>query len=107
MSSATAVTRSDFEQAVLESEVPVLVDFWATWCPPCRAIAPTVDAIAAEYQGKAKVVKLDIDEEPEIADRYGVRSIPTLIVFKNGEKSGELVGAYPKAAISGLIDQAL
>ena len=105
MSSATAVTRSDFEQAVLESEVPVLVDFWATWCPPCRAIAPTVDAIAAEYQGKAKVVKLDIDEEPEIADRYGVHSIPTLIVFKNGRIVGQQAGVGSEQALRTWLQQ--
>ena len=107
MSSATVVTSSDFEQEVLQSEQPVLVDFWAPWCPPCRALAPTVDAVALEYAGKAKIVKLDIDEEPEIADRYGIRSIPTLLVFKGGEKVGELVGAYPKATITSLLDEAI
>ncbi len=107
MSSAAVVTRSDFETQVLQSEVPVLVDFWATWCPPCRALAPTMDAVAAEYAGKAKIVKIDIDEEPEIADRYGIRSIPTLILFKDGDKVNEMVGAYPKDAIARLIDAAL
>ncbi len=107
MSQAAVVTRSDFEQEVLQSAQPVLVDFWAPWCPPCRALAPTVDAVAQEYAGKAKIVKLDIDDEPEIADRYGIRSIPTLLVFKDGQKVGELVGAYPKATITGLLDQAL
>ena len=107
MSSAVTVTRGDFEQEVLQSDQPVLVDFWATWCPPCRALAPTVDAIAQEYAGRAKIVKLDTDEEPEIAERYGIRSIPTLLVFKSGQKVGELVGAYPKATITDLLDEAL
>jgi thioredoxin len=107
MSSAPAVSTADFDAEVLQSNQPVLVDFWATWCPPCRALAPTVDALAEEYQGKAKIVKLDTDAEPEISDRYGIRSIPTLLVFKNGEKVGEMVGAYPKAAIAALLDEAL
>jgi thioredoxin 1 len=92
MSSATAVSTADFDKEVLQSEVPVLVDFWAVWCGPCRAIAPTVDAVAEEYAGKAKVVKLNVDENPDIAGRYGVQSIPTLIIFKDGKKVGELVG---------------
>jgi thioredoxin 1 len=107
MSSAPAVTRSDFDTQVLQSDQPVLVDFWATWCPPCRALAPVLDAVAQDYQGKAKIVKIDIDAEPEIADRYGIRSIPTLILFKNGEKVSELVGAHPKKTLSRLLDSAL
>jgi thioredoxin 1 len=107
MSSAPAVTRSDFETQVLQSDQPVLVDFWAAWCPPCRALAPTLDAVAGDYEGKAKIVKVDIDAEPEIADRYGIRSIPTLILFKNGSQVSELVGAHPKATITQLLDDAL
>ena len=92
MSNATAVSTADFDKEVLESEVPVLVDFWAVWCGPCRAIAPAVDAVAEEYSGKAKVLKLNVDDSPEIAGRYGVMSIPTLMIFKGGQKVGELVG---------------
>ena len=97
MSAVQAVTTTDFDQEVLQSDVPVLVDFWAAWCGPCRAIAPHVDAVAEEYAGKAKVVKLNVDDAPEIAGRYGVQSIPTLIVFKGGQKVGEMVGAGPNA----------
>ncbi len=95
MSAVQSVTTTDFDQEVLQSDVPVLVDFWAAWCGPCRAIAPHVDAVAEEYAGKAKVVKLNVDDAPEIAGRYGVQSIPTLIVFKGGQKVGEMVGAGP------------
>ena len=92
MSAATAVSTAEFDKQVFESETPVLVDFWAVWCNPCRAIAPAVDAVAEEFAGRAKVFKLNVDENPEIAGRYGVQSIPTLIVFKGGQKVGELVG---------------
>ena len=107
MSNATAVTTSDFAQTVLASETPVLVDFWATWCPPCRQIAPSLDALADEYQGQAKIVKVDVDSEPHLAEQYGISSIPALLLFKGGEKVGELVGAYPKAMISDMIASAL
>lgn len=92
MSAAPAVSTAEFDKQVLESDTPVLVDFWAVWCGPCRAIAPAVDAVAQEYSGRAKVLKLDVDENPEIAGRYGVQSIPTLLIFKGGQKVGELVG---------------
>lgn len=92
MSAAPAVSTAEFDKQVLEAEGPVLVDFWAVWCGPCRAIAPAVDAVAEEFTGRAKVFKLNVDENPEIAGRYGVQSIPTLIVFKGGQKVGELVG---------------
>lgn len=92
MSAAAAVSTADFDKEVLQSDVPVLVDFWAVWCGPCRMIAPAVDAVAEEYSGRAKVMKLNVDEAPEIAGRYGVMSIPTLMIFKGGQKVGELVG---------------
>lgn len=92
MSAAAAVSTADFDKTVLQSDQPVLVDFWAVWCGPCRAIAPAVDAVAEEYAGKAKVYKLNVDENQEIAARYNVMSIPTLIIFKGGQKVGELVG---------------
>ena len=107
MSNALAVKTADFEKEVLQSEVPVLVDFWAPWCPPCRAIAPTLDVVASEFEGKAKIVKVDVDDEPEVAARYGVSSIPALLLFKGGQQVGQLVGAHPKATISTLITNAL
>ncbi len=107
MSNATAVKTADFEKEVLQSEVPVLVDFWAPWCPPCRAIAPTLDVVAAEFDGKAKIVKVDVDDEPEVAARYGVSSIPALLLFKGGQQVGQLVGAHPKSTITTLITNSL
>ena len=99
MGNAVAVTGENFQTEVLQSPVPVLVDFWAAWCGPCRAVAPALEEIAGEYAGKLKVVKLDVDENNEIAGRYNVVSIPTLMVFKGGQMVERLVGAYPKAMI--------
>lgn len=99
MSNAAAITSEDFEKEVLQSETPVLVDFWAEWCGPCKMLAPTVDAIAAEYAGKLKVLKLDVDKDPVIAAKYGIMSIPTLIIFKNGEVAEQIVGMMPKPKI--------
>ncbi len=99
MSSITAVTEATFNQEVLESEVPVLVDFWAPWCGPCRMVAPVVDEVATEYEGQVKVVKLNTDENPTVASRYGIRSIPTLIVFKGGRQVDTVVGAVPKTTL--------
>ncbi|HYM80276.1 MAG TPA: thioredoxin [Candidatus Limnocylindria bacterium] len=96
MSNAVAVTDQSFEQEVLQSPVPVLVDFWAAWCGPCKQIAPTVEQIAEEYAGKLKVVKLDVDQNIEVSTRFGIQGIPTLMVFKGGQVVEKLVGAYPK-----------
>lgn len=94
-----AVTGADFEAEVLQSPVPVLVDFWAIWCGPCKAVAPSVEQIANEYQGRLKVVKMDVDENMEVSSRYGIQSIPTLMLFKDGQPVERLVGAYPKPVI--------
>jgi thioredoxin len=99
MSNAVAVTDQTFEAEVVQSPVPVLVDFWAAWCGPCRAIAPAVDEIASEYAGKLKVVKLDIDQFGDVSVRYGVLGIPTLMLFKGGQVVEKMVGAYPKAVM--------
>ena len=93
------VTQQNFEQEVLKSDIPVLVDFWATWCGPCRMVAPIVAEIAEENAGRIKVCKVDVDENPELAARFAVSSIPTLMVFKNGALADKAVGARPKAAI--------
>lgn len=97
------LSEDNFESEVLKSDIPVLVDFWATWCGPCKMLAPTIAKIAEEKTGVVKVCKLDVDEEPEIAAQYGISSIPTLKVFKNGEVVKSSVGVQPKAAIEALL----
>ena len=97
------LSEQNFEEEVLKSELPVLVDFWATWCGPCRMLAPTIAKIAEEQAGVIKVCKLDVDEEPEIAAKYGIASIPTLMVFKNGEVVKSSVGVQSKPMIEAML----
>jgi thioredoxin 1 len=97
----------DFETNVLKSEVPVLVDFWAEWCRPCLAIGPSVEEVAKEFEGRAKVYKVDVDSNSELASEYGVMSIPALLVFKEGKVVDQMIGAGPKQAIAGLLERAL
>ena len=99
------VSDQNFEQDVLQSQRPVLVDFWAAWCAPCRMLAPTVEAVAEKYEGAAEVVKLNVDENPAVSQRYGIKGIPTLILFRGGREEERVVGATSKEAISRMIDK--
>jgi thioredoxin 1 len=105
MSNVAAVTTNNFENEVLKSSSPVLVDFWAAWCGPCRMVAPVIDQLAEQYSGKVKVVKLNVDENPEIAEKYQILSIPTVYLFKNGSKAEEMVGARPKQSFEEMINK--
>lgn len=100
-------TDENFEQAVLKATAPVLVDFWAEWCGPCLRMAPTIDALAAEYDGRVIVGKLNVDESPRTPTRYGIRGIPTLLVFKNGEVVDQIVGAVDKSRVKQALDRVL
>jgi thioredoxin 1 len=102
-----AVTDASFDSEVLSSDLPVVVDFTAGWCPPCRTIAPFLEEIAAELAGRVKIAKLDVDQNPDVTVRYGVRSMPTLIVFKQGEPTAMQIGAVPKNRLSDWIKQAI
>jgi thioredoxin 1 len=103
--SAAAVTDDTFDQEVLGSAVPVLVDFWAPWCGPCRMVAPVVDEIAIQYAERIKVVKVNTDDNPGIASKYGIRSIPTLMIFKGGDKVDMVVGAVPKTTLATTLEK--
>ena len=100
-------SEQDFDEKVLTSDQPVLVEFWAEWCGPCHVIAPTIEEVAAEYKDKVIVGKLNVDHDPGIAARYGIRSIPSILLFKDGQVSKQLVGAVPKAQITDLLNRTL
>jgi thioredoxin 1 len=100
-------TDANFDRDVLQSDIPVLVDFWATWCAPCKAIAPLIDTVAAEYAGKIKVGKVNVDENQATPGKYGVRGIPTIVLFKSGAVLDQIVGAVPKSQLDALIAKAL
>lgn len=104
---AVKLTDASFVDEVLNSDVPVLVDFWATWCGPCLMIAPTIEELATDFEGRAKVCKLDIDENQETAMQFGIRSIPTMLVFKNGEVVDQIVGVAPKKLLSSKLEAQL
>ena len=105
LTNTVTVTDENFDDEVIQSDIPVLVDFWAEWCGPCKVIGPTIDALAADYQGKVKVAKLNVDNSPETAGRFGVRSIPTLIVFKDGAAQQATIGVRPQGQLAELVDQ--
>ena len=104
---AVEITDANFEEQVLKSDKPVMVDFWAAWCGPCRMVGPIIDELSAEYDGKAVVGKLDVDANQEFAAKYGVRNIPTVLVFQNGEVVGRQVGVAPKQTYADALEQLL
>jgi thioredoxin 1 len=105
MSSVLSVTDNTFEQEVIKSEIPVLVDFWAPWCGPCKAVAPVVDDLSKEYEGRLKVVKLNTDENPKTAQAYSIKGIPSLFLFKAGQVVEQVVGAVPKSTLANAVNK--
>jgi thioredoxin 1 len=105
MADLTELTQDDFQTEVLESNIPVLVDFWAPWCGPCRRMAPLVEEMARQYAGRVKVVKIDVDQSQELAGGYGVNSVPTLMIFKNGQVVDRLVGIPPKSRLDSALSE--
>ena len=105
MAHPTDTSDSTFETDVIESDLPVLVDFWAPWCGPCRMVAPVVEELSEDYDGKVKFVKLNTDENPQVAGKYGIRSIPTLLIFRGGEPVSQVVGFRPKSDLSKRLDE--
>jgi thioredoxin 1 len=101
------VADASFKAEVLDSTVPVLVDFWAVWCAPCKAIAPALEELATQYKGKVKIAKVDVDENQQVAQQYGIRSIPTLLLFKGGKVVDQLVGAVPKSKLEASLQKAM
>lgn len=107
MSVATELTSADFDTEVLQSDVPYLVDFWAPWCGPCRMMGPVIDAVASKYAGRVKVGKVNVDEAADLAGKFGIRSIPTLMIFRDGQQVDMVVGAVPEAELAQRLDKAL
>ncbi len=107
MAEPIELTEDNFTSEVLEADVPVMIDFWAPWCGPCRMVAPIIDSIADKYEGKIRVAKVNLDEHPALASEYGVRSIPAIFIFNNGEVAERAVGVQPEDTLSAMIDRVL
>ena len=107
MAKVSDISDASFDQEVLKADLPVLIDFWAPWCGPCKAISPVVEELAGQYEGRLKVVKMNVDDNPQTPSRYGVRGIPNLILFKGGQVADQIVGAVPKGHLVRAIDNAL
>lgn len=107
MSAPLELTKENFQSEVIDADVPALVDFWATWCGPCRAIAPVVEELASQYEGKLKVGKVDVDAQQQLAAEFGIRSIPTLLLFKDGKMAEQIVGAVPKKQLEDKVQKIL